>query len=131
MDHVHALLGKNATDQQSPMAVRRIFLTAQQCYAAGVGALQKQADTLPECGRFGQPIVEDVPILVVELFTFRPASKRIPEEPIRHSVDSQVLLDRLLVEVGNIAGVRTRPDIHDHTDPVLPQQTKERFQGMI
>lgn len=105
VDHAEAPLPEHAADQPPPMAIGRVFFTAQESRRVACGSVQEPLEALPKSGRLSQPIVEDVPFTIIELFAFRSASQEVAEKQVFDPSGAEVLLERLLVEVGDVAGV--------------------------
>lgn len=105
VDHAEAPFPEHAADQPATVAVCRVFFTAQKRRSVACGSVQEPFEALPESGRPGQPIVEDVPFTIIERFALRPASQEVAEKQVFYPPGSEVVLERLFVEVGDVAGV--------------------------
>ncbi len=103
MNDADALVAKNAPDQEPPMAVRRIFLAAEQGDPARSNAIEKPGDALLESGRLCEAVVEDMFVVVVELLALRPPAKDIAQKQIPDPPRLQGTLERLFVEVQGVA----------------------------
>jgi len=126
-----APLVEHAADQPSPMAVGRVFFSAQQGGAAVGDGLQKPLQTALEGGRAGQAVVADVPLGVVQIGPFRLAAQKIAQEQVIDAAIFKGAADCLAVEMGGVARVGARADVDDQADAVLLDQPEERLQGMV
>ena len=127
MYDAQAPLAEHAAHQQPPVAVRGIFLAAEDRHVKLRRQGQQPLDPLAEAGRLGHSAVKHVAFVVVEAPVFDASAQPIAEEHVLNRPLLQRRSERLTVELRSIARVGTGTNVGHDVDAMLGQQCEEAF----
>ena len=131
MRHGHAALRQGSGNQQGAVAFERLFFGTHEGKTAILGVANDAPDAVIERVGVRDPFVLDSPVGVVARAVGRPAAKCFSQERIADSHVLQDAVQRLMVEMGNIAAVGSRTHV-GHFLHVMPlQKFDERFRRMV
>lgn len=122
---------QHSPDEHTPVTLRRVLFPTEQGDAPRPRGIEHRLDPFLEARCFGQPIVQDVLVVIVELLARRPTAQHVADEEILDPVFAQRPLDRLLVEVRRMARVRAGAHVGDGLDPMLAQQPEQRLDRVV
>jgi len=122
--HGVAALAKHAADEQTAMAVGRIFLATNQRDAEALHAGFKANNRRPEVGIVAQPAIENVACGVIVGGIGGPSAQFSAEKEIADSRFFQGTLHEFLVELRDIFRVGGAARIDHHFNAVLAEQGK-------
>lgn len=94
---------QDSPDKQTPVAIRRVFFATEQGDPTRACGVEHRLDPLLESRRFGQLVVQDVLLVVIELLARRPTAQHVADEEILDPVLAKRPLNRLLAEVRRVA----------------------------
>ena len=126
-----AAVDEDSRDEQEAVADGRILLAAHQRDAVLLDAGLDPVDPLQETRHFGERRVQHVPLVVVTVRLGRSAAEFLAHEQVLASGRHDGLLQRLAVELRAVLRIGLSPDIDQHVDLVLPQQSAEMLVGVI
>src|SRR5207248_11715097 len=110
MPQFDTLFAQCVPDQPMAVAATRVLLTAHQRNTILLGAAQQAFQTATEETRCGDSLVDHL-IAVIELLARRSSAKLAPEIEILQSRVDDRGLQRFLVEVGKLLGIRGRANV--------------------
>src|SRR6266705_1106754 len=113
----HETVSRHHTShEESPVTEARVLLRAHHRDPEAMYTLFESRDTFAELGRLGNLRVENVALTVVESRVRRPSPKFLPEKDVPEIAASQVLPERLGIEVRGKPRGRMRSDVGDDLD---------------
>ena len=100
------LAREDTANEQSAVAVGRVFLAAHDRDAAHGGLVLYPFESTLKKWRFGDPEIQDVAFIVVELVALWPSAERVAHEEILDSPALDRILEFEPVEVRDVARIR-------------------------
>ncbi len=131
MVHSKTAIEQDAADQQSPVALRGIFLGAQHGHIVFADTALKTRQTFPKTWRCRNSIVEDVTLVIIKLIAFGAPAQFPAQKQIPNACGGERRLQVFLVELGGVFRIRLRPRIHHDLNTLRLQQAEKVIHSMV
>jgi hypothetical protein len=125
-----SLIGQYLANEQTPMAMLRVSLAAEQRDSVAARTRDEALDRQRELRRFGHGPVEGVAFGIVMLLLGRTTSELFSEKQIAHALACHRRLDLLAIEMWREARVRIRAHVNEKLD-LLTQDEPRKGVGVV
>ena len=125
-------VSEDGPDEQPPVALRRVLLTAHHGNAISTDAIHQPLDTLAKDPSLRDTRVQRVTVVVIQFRReLRASSELTTEIDVLQACLKDSRSQFSSVEMRYVSGIWSRPDIGKHVNVVHPQQCQELFDRLI
>lgn len=131
MGHVDPLLQENLGDQEAPVALSGILLTAHDRHPVALYASSQSLYSGTEIRAGRQLGVQHMPLSVIELRALWATAQPIAQEQVSGSSVAHNSGKPRSIDPFHISGVRPGPHVNENLDFVLAQESLEMLMSMV
>jgi len=120
---LNSMVDQHPADQQLPVARDWIFLGAKYRYVVFADSPLQSRQTLLEKRSCRDAVVQDMAFVIVKFISLGPSAQFPPEIEVTNSNVLEDRLQRFVIELRGVLGVRLGTRVHDDLDRMRFQQS--------